>query len=138
MKFFQTNDEIVTSYDEALIYAYAFLKSDQLNKPEITVYKGNEIPFAFGGPNGKIPSWREFYRALKGNRTAPLICVAGCEKTDQERITIAVNPQSSKVGSNESYLLFSTSDSVNDKRINKILRNLRTLYEGLKKECVFE
>jgi hypothetical protein len=149
MKQISISENIVTNYKEALIYAYAFLNTKILYKPEATLLTDEElgkpkngllindkiVTHSFGGLDNNIPSWKEFYNVVGINKTKPLICVAGCDSDDKKRITLLVLPlrESNDHSINKNnYLLLSIDDSINNKQLDFILQSIQSNYEIFK------
>jgi hypothetical protein len=140
MKFFQLEDGLVTNYEEALVYSFAFLKSGKLYKPEVTLFNKVGIQATFGGPDKETPSWKEFYNALKENKSGPVVCVAGCNKADEERITLTFIPENANGTTTDkrNQLIFSISETVANSKVNSLLNDIQLLYNKLKDECSFD
>jgi hypothetical protein len=129
-------ENFVTSYKEALLYAYAFLNTGNLYKPEVSLLNNEKLEKpkngllindkvftdSFGGLSNRIPSWEEFYNVVKINKIKLLICVAGCDSDDKKRITLIITPTDCSINKNN-YFLFSIDDSINNKQQDFILQS---------------
>lgn len=149
MKNFTLKDNIAMNYKEKILFAYAFLNTKSLNKPEVFLfndkYSGKPEPgyifgkdlysIMYGGLKGKVPSWEEFYKTISVNETMPLICVAGCDNMDETRITLSILPPAILAnipGEFKNELLFTVNDEVSKSNLNQILNDMINIYNEYK------